>query len=147
MKKHKPLSWKPVRKGKFYCAPACGRACTHEEYLKAKEAAKELCALLGPNWKPRVWENLGWHYEAKARNMTVSPRGWSAWESTSDYRASYDIGANQFEGEDADPRRAVVKAYLRAQKLINETAASNKALLNELTQRWKLPAPARRLRG
>jgi hypothetical protein len=140
MKKAKPLSWKPVRKGKYYCAPACGRACTHAEYLKARHAARDLCKLLGPAWRPRVWENLGWHYQVGLLNMTVAPSG-------SGYWASYEVGSNQFEGRDADPRKAVVRAYLKGQTLIDKVVASNKALLDATSSRWGLPAPSRRLRG
>lgn len=60
----KPLSWKPVRRGDTFCAPACGHGCTVQEYERAKISAKTLCENLGPGWKPNVWENLGWHFNA-----------------------------------------------------------------------------------
>jgi hypothetical protein len=58
------LSWKPVRKGQVYCAPACGGGCTWAAHQQAWERARELCDRLGPGWKPHVWENLDWHYQA-----------------------------------------------------------------------------------
>ena len=67
--KRVPLSWDPVRRGATYCAPACGRGCTHAEYMRANRSASALCASLGGGWKPHVWENLGWHPKA------VSPTG------------------------------------------------------------------------
>jgi hypothetical protein len=68
MKPRKRLSWKPVRRGHIFCAPACGVGCTHAAYLLAHERANALCASLdrtsGKGWKPHVWENLGWYYNA-----------------------------------------------------------------------------------
>lgn len=56
--------WTPKRRGKIYCSPACGLGCTHAEFMTATRKAKALVKRLGAGWKPRVWENLGWHYEA-----------------------------------------------------------------------------------
>lgn len=63
-KPQKPLSWTPRRRGHIYCAPACGGRCTLAQYHAAKLAGQKLCERLGRGWKPRVWENLGWHYKA-----------------------------------------------------------------------------------
>lgn len=62
MKKQKPLSWEPALRGKIYCAPACGGGCTKAAHDLATARAKALAAGMGPGWKARVWENLGWHY-------------------------------------------------------------------------------------
>jgi len=32
---------------------------------EAEKRGKELCKLMGANWKPKIWENLGWHFTAK----------------------------------------------------------------------------------
>ncbi len=63
--------WKPVRHGDTYCAPACGRGCTHIEFERATRKAKALAKQLGPSWKPNVWENLGWHYSAVSACGTI----------------------------------------------------------------------------
>lgn len=55
----------PTRRGRFYCSPWCGGGCTWESYQDACRDARALCAELGDGWEPRVWENLGWHFEAK----------------------------------------------------------------------------------
>jgi hypothetical protein len=55
-------SWKPIRRGNKYCAPACGRGCTFKEYTLARSRAARLAKRLGSGWTTRVWENLGWHY-------------------------------------------------------------------------------------
>jgi len=71
------LSWKPHRYvwGDIYCSPACGYGCTREAFEQAQEGARLLVEELGPGFKPRVWENLGWHYEAVSldKTMKVSP--------------------------------------------------------------------------
>lgn len=58
------LSWTPRRVGPVYCSPACGGKCRHADYLKAKETAAYMVKALGSGWRPRVWENLGWHAAA-----------------------------------------------------------------------------------
>src|SRR5579872_5750076 len=57
----KALSWKAVRKGKLYCAPACGRGCTYLEYMTATNIAHAMVDRLGKGWKIKVFENMGWH--------------------------------------------------------------------------------------
>lgn len=56
------FSAKPIRRGDIYCARWCGGNCTWAAYQLAKERAAKLCKRMGDGWKPRVWENLGWHY-------------------------------------------------------------------------------------
>ena len=52
--------------GGKYCSPACGGAkgfCTKADFDRATKDAGALAQRLGDGWKPRVWENLGWHWE------------------------------------------------------------------------------------
>lgn len=63
--------WKPVRLGKYYCAPRCGRGCTWAEFQLATKRAAALCKRLGKGWEPRVWENGGWHYQATKETAEV----------------------------------------------------------------------------
>lgn len=55
--------WIPRLRGEIYCAPACGCGCTKAAFDKATADAAALAARMGDGWVPRVWENLGWHYE------------------------------------------------------------------------------------
>lgn len=59
-----PLSWRPVRRGAVYCAPACGLGCKFSDYEKVCRDAARLSEALGPAWQPVVWENLGWFYKS-----------------------------------------------------------------------------------
>lgn len=65
-KKHpfeKPLSWKPVLRGHFYCSPACGSSCTKAEYDRAvKMAGETIKRLKTRGWVAQLWENCGWHF-------------------------------------------------------------------------------------
>jgi hypothetical protein len=65
----------PVRRGDVYCSPGCGMGCKWEKYQEAKHLAAALAKRLGKGWEPKVWENLGWHYEARL------PSTGSAWHS------------------------------------------------------------------
>lgn len=64
--KQAKLSWKAVRRGDIYCAPACGGGCTFAAYELAKWRATHLAQRLGPTWEIRLNENLGWHYSVKS---------------------------------------------------------------------------------
>lgn len=71
-----PLSsgdrWTPVLKGEVFCSPACGCDCKKADFDSATEKARLLANTLGDGWEPCVWENCGWHFEAKKRGATVS---------------------------------------------------------------------------
>ena len=56
--------WTPIKRGGIYCSPRCGAKCTYVAYTKANSSARVLAKHLGPGWMARVWENMGWHYEA-----------------------------------------------------------------------------------
>lgn len=88
------LSWEPVRTAKGgYCSPACGRGCTYEEYKYARQRARTLAQRLGENWKPRVWENLGWYYAVSAGGITISEPE-RAGEYTVGFTESGRVGAH-----------------------------------------------------
>lgn len=63
------LSWEPIRLGDVFCAPACGRGCTFDEYTAAHDNGAALAGYLGEGWTWKVHENLGWHFQA------ISPCG------------------------------------------------------------------------
>lgn len=67
------LSWKPVSIGKTYCAPACGRGCTLDEFSRATKQADNLARKLGAGWVPKVWENLGWHWAIERGGLKLHP--------------------------------------------------------------------------
>ena len=66
-------AWKPVHRGKIYCSPRCGGKCTHAAFLKATRDAEALAKRVGDGWKPRVWENLGWHYSIQKEGCEIYP--------------------------------------------------------------------------
>jgi hypothetical protein len=53
---------------------------------EAERAAAKLLRRMGPGWKPRIWENLGWHFEVHTDDGTPfgrlhvfgSDEGWHA---------------------------------------------------------------------
>jgi hypothetical protein len=55
-----------------FCGSGCGGKCRRAAYDRACREATELAAKLGAGWKGRVWENLGWHYEAVKGSPTVA---------------------------------------------------------------------------
>lgn len=96
----------PVLKGKTYCAPWCGRGCTKAEYNRALAGATALARRLGAGWKPRVWENLGWHFEADKGVMSVMVNRYGSSVSHTCY-----LNTNpQFIAKDKSPKKAVALA-------------------------------------
>jgi hypothetical protein len=119
--KMKELSWKPRRRGDIYCAPACGASCSYASYVQAKQKAAELAKTLGPGWTPRVWENLGWHYEARRGGIcVVGPRYTHAVAYTAFFNAP---GYGTF-ADAKSPRRAVMLAIAAMQKYVDGLTAS-----------------------
>ena len=120
------LSWKPKRKGEVYCAPACGRGCTHAEYLKAQKLAKKLAKQLGGGFKPVVWENMGWHWEVEKNGLNVSYH-------LGRYGATFE---NEFWEHDENPKTALKKLlnayrkellkYAQVVKYLNEAMKGQK---------------------
>jgi hypothetical protein len=107
------LSWKPVRNTAVYCSPAWrqgGLRCTVSAYRKANDKAKRLAAALGKRWRPRVWENLGWHYSADLQAGDVSISVYH--HGPSRYWASL-MANRQFQGEGASPMVAVKEALAK----------------------------------
>lgn len=105
MTDRKPLSWKAIRRGKQYCAPACGGGCTFEAYQKAKESAKRLASQLGPGWTYRVFENLGWHFNVLKGQITVRRNRFSG-----SYTAFFNARMHQTIGESRSPKKAIQNA-------------------------------------
>lgn len=65
----------PRLRGNTYCGPKCGAGCTKQQFDDAKAEAEELATVLGKQWEPVVWENLGWHAEAKLGTANVRKSG------------------------------------------------------------------------
>jgi len=105
----KRLSWTPHRKGDIYCSSACGYGCLWKDYQATKEAAQSLVNFLtvslstklGAGWKPRVWEDLGWHYEVRCRGLKISVR-----------RNSYTVYIGQWWVEDGKTPKAALRRAL-----------------------------------
>lgn len=55
----------PRRNGIYYGSDACcgAKFCTWAAFQEAMQKSKALAEQLGPDWSPRVWENLGWYWE------------------------------------------------------------------------------------
>lgn len=94
-------------RGGTYCGPRCGAGCTKQQFDDAKAEAEELATALGSQWTPTVWENMGWHAEARLGTMDVRKvgRGRSA-----EYR--FDTGTSPQFLSDGKTPEAAVKAGL-----------------------------------
>lgn len=64
--------WTPQLVGDTFCSPNCGCRCTKEDFDTATALAQSIVANLGAGWEPHVWENLGWHGDARRGESRVS---------------------------------------------------------------------------
>jgi hypothetical protein len=113
-KQEKFYAKKAVRRGKTYCAPWCGRGCTVAEFDLATAKAKALVDKLnaiGGKWKPYVWENLGWHYEAKSAYETSTKR----FHVTEHSDGSYTVWWANTTSSAKTLHRALIEARAQAQ--------------------------------
>ena len=82
--------WNPVLNGEEYCSPACGHGCTQAEFELATMRGERLAARMNEmpggfkDWSVRVWENMGWHYEA-IRVMGEGKASPDTWCSMAEY--------------------------------------------------------------
>lgn len=119
--------WKPRRRGRIYCAPACGGDCTLAEHDKAQRTARRIARLLGKGWRVEVWENLGWHWRvtngpvqlgacyAKGRKTLYHAMVGS---SPTESRGGAAYWTERGQGYRADPRRAVKDAVRLVEKFV-----------------------------
>jgi hypothetical protein len=119
-------SWKPKRIGATYCSPACGSGCTWEEYQTANKQAAVMVKSCGPAFRPKVFENMGWHATAelsgtknRSKGMTVHRNGTKS--CTAYFHDGNFVGRGR-TGEAAV--KAVVKQAIRMSKAIHATLAA-----------------------
>ena len=125
-------SWEPVRDGDIYCAPACGARCTHDAFIQANEDAEALCAKLGPEWKPRVWENMGWFYSVKVVDPETGYEAEVHSKKFGKHFCSIGLGGpKQFWSKDECPRKAFEQARLELQAFIRKLNKLN-AMVDKL---------------
>lgn len=118
--------WTPKLNGDVFCSSACGSGCKKADFDRATELAGVIAAKLGRGWIPRVWENLGWHFEVKKGAATVSLTG------CGDYSASIEFSFNdrvtdQISEIHSDPRIAVQQA---SDVMNNKIASLKRALMS-----------------
>ena len=102
---------------KLKCAKWCGRGCTKAEYDQAVKDGKALAAALGPGWKHKVWENMGWHYRAVSpcRRMGVHHSGYQTRMFTA-YLCTAGTVGGYWTGSAATPAAAVLQAARSARE-------------------------------
>ena len=111
--------WTPVLRNGIYCSPACGGSCTKADFDKATREAKKLAKKLGGDWKPEVWENLGWHWNVINGEVRMSLRrdGYNCFTYQSPQY--WGTGETPEEAIDAALRQAAATTH-RAEEIENE---------------------------
>lgn len=117
-------NWTPVANGDIYCSTRCGYNCTKAQFDAAVQDADNLVARLGSGWKPRIWENLGWHYSAVKGIAKVHP------SSNGEYMAFINSTIIQTTDRDLDPNVAVEKAVDELRRMMTNTAGELAVLGN-----------------
>jgi hypothetical protein len=112
----KDLSWKPDRLGSCFCSPACGRGCTIKEYETALKEATRMAKSLGQGWKPKVFENLGWHPFATLPRTDIHVYGHSSKYPRLHYYYSAGTTSRGILGDGPTARTAVRNMVARITK-------------------------------
>jgi len=115
----KKRDWTPVRTEEIYCSPACGGKCKYSKFEAATKAADELCKTMGEKWKPRVWENLGWHWCIEHTNGNATMRFCSS-EYETEIQLTVARGVQQIFVTDLYPVNSFASAVVRATQIINQ---------------------------
>lgn len=128
----------PIHRGHVYCSPWCGVHCTRASYDRAVTDAGELAAMLGDGWTPRVWENMGWFYEAVKDIASVGPTLTGStigpdWTVTG-YTASIDFPTRQFIQHAETPEDALGFAVQEARTFIARLHECLGALIDSPSQ-------------
>lgn len=111
----KQLSWTPIRRGPFYCSPACGARCTILQYDKAWMAANALAKRLGEGWKPVVHENMNWYASviSATGHWKVHIHTYPEGDSYTAFLGEPDCGGGKW-AETADTPEAAIRKVQRA---------------------------------
>lgn len=114
-------SWKAERRGAIFCAPACGAGCTKKAHDAAQRKAKALAKRLGREWKPHVWENLGWHYSVELADRRLQVHEQQHGRSltyTAFFNPEADAGGGKWAATAKTPEAAIRKVMQDAQQIV-----------------------------
>ncbi|MFL5900969.1 MAG: hypothetical protein ACJ75S_07195 [Solirubrobacterales bacterium] len=113
--------------GEVFCSPWCGTKCRKAAFDRAVREAAMLCDQLGPGWKPHVWENMGWHFEAQmgSARVTVTTNGSTihGTYTVSGYTGWCNFGDKQAIERGATPREAIDAAKDAMRAIIDRLQA------------------------
>lgn len=135
----KKRDWTPVANGQEYCSPACGMGCTMKAYKAAVASSDDLAKRLNKhgttNWKPRVWENGGWHF---AVEMKLSSKGFCSVHHRNRHEDAYvcyfNANSGQHLGSGDTAEEAIKEALESAEKTIKTLTKDLSKFPDEL--RW-----------
>lgn len=121
-KQKEDIRWTPILQGRQYCSPACGGRCTHKEYKDAVRKSNKLLKVMGPEWKARVYENLGWHYSLQRGPITLYERE-KEYSALIDDRLEDPVGGlalwtNDVSKRYSDPKKAVIAAIKQVEEVV-----------------------------
>ncbi len=113
------------------CAPWCGHGCTQEEYDRKRIAAEGLAdrldKQLGGDWRPRVWENLGWHYSviSECGRLKIHPNYGGGYTT---FLNSPDCLGGRWAEHGTTPRKSIRAVLNKAQEELKTIAGMTSGL-------------------
>lgn len=90
--------------------------------LEATQEAAKTVAALGPEWKPKVWNNLGWHWAVQSKTMYLwkSQHSESTWHVLANTEDRLPGGRYEWSVSEASPEEAIASCLDKMQKDIME---------------------------
>jgi hypothetical protein len=97
---------------------------------ECQKLAKQLCERIGPDWTPRVHENLGWHYNAECKASFNETH--AVYEYGPDnFWADLRIACHQYEAHGTTPWAAIHNALEKAQVVADDLANVRRQISSE----------------
>jgi hypothetical protein len=115
--------WIP-RKGPngVFCSPSCGFGCKQVAYDRVVREGKNLAEHMGPGWKMKVWDNLGWHYKVRNGVVDLHPKRQGDCREGTYSIYGYQVFFNsdkQFIGDGDTPELALADALKKVKNSVD----------------------------
>lgn len=107
-----------------------------------RQRARALCYRLGKHWKPRVWENLGWHYAAGVEGPVRVEVHASHYGDITSYTAFLH---NLWTGTAPTPEGAIKKAMSKAEADVRAAISAWAQACGQLGEPDRVAATVRKM--
>lgn len=88
--------------------------------LEATQEAAKWAAVLGPDWEPKVWDNLGWHWALQSKTMYLHLVHGGTWSVLANNEGRLPAGRPEWSARGNTPLEAILECHRKMQERIME---------------------------